>query len=244
MWWAGTSALEGGGAGAAIIGGLYWKKGTTAGAWASLATGSTLSVGGIIARQIYGDGFPLNGVQIGFYVAVLASMVYIVVSLLTCRGDFDMDRMLHRGEYASQRPPEEVAGAQPAKKIGWLRKITGINEDFTTGDKWIAGSLVGWGLLWFAVFLVGTLWNLIAPWPVSVWSGYYHIVAIGIPCIIAPVTAVWFTWGGLRDLFDLFRKLQNFKANDLDDGTVVGHQNLVDAVGPAEGKVEEAEVRG
>ncbi|MCX6935665.1 MAG: hypothetical protein NTZ01_05690 [Verrucomicrobia bacterium] len=40
MWWIVTEALYIGGAGAAIIGGLYWKRGTTAGAWAGLLTGS------------------------------------------------------------------------------------------------------------------------------------------------------------------------------------------------------------
>ena len=40
------------------------------------------------------------------------------------------------------------------------------------------------------------------------------------------VTAVWFTWGGVRDIRDLFKRLKSQKINDLDDGTVVGHQNL------------------
>ncbi len=58
MWWAVTEAIYVGGAGIAIIGGLYWKKGTTAGAWAGLLTGSILVTGGIIARQILSQGFP------------------------------------------------------------------------------------------------------------------------------------------------------------------------------------------
>ncbi|HEY9249507.1 MAG TPA: sodium:proline symporter, partial [Rariglobus sp.] len=43
MWWSVTTAVYVGGAGAAIIGGLYWKKGTTAGAWAAVVSGSILS---------------------------------------------------------------------------------------------------------------------------------------------------------------------------------------------------------
>ena len=53
-------------------------------------------MGGIIARQIYGDAIPLNVVQISFYASLLAIAVYVIVSLLTCREEFDMDRMLHR----------------------------------------------------------------------------------------------------------------------------------------------------
>jgi len=241
MWWAVTCAIYVGGAGAAIIGGLYWKKGTAAGAWGSLLTGSTLSLGGILARQVYGDHFPLNGTQISFVAAISASIVYIVVSWLTCREDFNMDQMLHRGKYAKQQPSDEVQTEQPSKKIGWLGRVIGINEDFTRSDKWIAYGSIAWGFIWFGVFLIGTLWNVIAPWPVAVWSKFWHIVAVGLPCPIALGTGVWFAWGGLRDMLDLFRNLRNVQVNHLDDGTVVGHQSLVDTVSsPEHGtKVEE-----
>ncbi len=83
MWWSVTGALYVGGAGAAIIGGLYWRKGTTAGAWAAMLTGSTLSAGGIVLRQIYGTTFPFNGREIAFYASLVAILCYVVVSLLT-----------------------------------------------------------------------------------------------------------------------------------------------------------------
>jgi SSS family solute:Na+ symporter len=89
-----------GGAGAAIIGGLYWKNGTTAGAWAALATGSVLAGGGIVARQIWRRDFPLNGTEISLCASAAAVIVYAAVFWLTCRRDFDMDRMLHRGVHA------------------------------------------------------------------------------------------------------------------------------------------------
>jgi solute:Na+ symporter, SSS family len=229
MWWIVTSAIYVGGAGAAIIGGLYWKKGTTAGAWSSVLTGSILSISGIIARQICGEKFLLNGQQIGFFAAIAASIAFVVVSLLTCREDFNMDRMLHRGEYANGGQ-----ASQSQKKVGLFRRITGINEDFSAGDKWIAISLVAWGILWFGIFVVGTVWNLVAPWPTSVWSNYWRFTTIAIPCPIALITVLWFAWGGSRDMIDLFRNLRNFKANDLDDGTVVGHQSLADVMESAE----------
>jgi SSS family solute:Na+ symporter len=40
------------GAGAVVIGGLYWKRGTTGGAWAAIVTGAVLSVGAVVLRQI------------------------------------------------------------------------------------------------------------------------------------------------------------------------------------------------
>ncbi len=48
-----SGAIFMGGAGAAIIGGLYWKHGSTSGAWAAMIVGATLSVGGIVASQLW-----------------------------------------------------------------------------------------------------------------------------------------------------------------------------------------------
>lgn len=230
MWWSITGALYVGGAGAAIIGGLYWKKGTAAGAWAALLTGSTLSVGGIIARQYYGDGFSLNGREIAFYTSLVAIIVYVGVSLLTNKGDFNMDRMLHRGQYAIQpegaMKPMRVAA--PKKTWSW-GKLVGLDEHFSVADRWIAISLFSWNMLWFSVFIVGSCWNLIAPWPDSAWAAFWRIAVVGLPVVICFVTAIWFTWGGLRDIRSLFRQLRTARINHLDDGTVVGHQNLDEA---------------
>ncbi|MGE9292550.1 MAG: sodium:solute symporter family protein [Puniceicoccales bacterium] len=231
MWFAVTMAIYVGGAGAVIIGGLYWKKGTAAGAWSALLTGSGLSVGGIILRAIFKDSFPLNGMQVSFTATLLAICVYIVVSWLTCKEDFDMQRMLHRGRYAklSKTVGDHCAG-QPNQHRGLFARLVGIDENFTRGDKLVAWGLLGWGLLWFTVFVVGTLWNLIAPWPEEVWKQFWHLVGIGIPVFMSLVTAIWFTWGGSRDIFRLFALLKAQQVNELDDGTVVGHQNLDEAV--------------
>jgi len=232
MWWDVTAALFVGGAGAAIIGGLYWKKGTTAGAWAGLLTGSVLSGGGILAREIYGDHLPLNGREIAFFASLIAVSLYVVVSLLTCREDFNMDRMLHRGKYAALAPGPVDPIESPAKrKVTW-GKLIGLDENFTRGDTWIAGSLFAWNMLWFAIFVVGSVWNLIAPWPDEAWSRFWHVAAIGLPVFISVVTAFWFTWGGVRDIRALFRHLRTQKINHLDDGTVVGHHNLDESGSP------------
>jgi SSS family solute:Na+ symporter len=226
MWWSITTAIFVGGAGAAIIGGLYWKKGTTAGAWTAMVAGSTLAVGGILARQFYGDRFPLNAQEMSLGASLIAIVLYISVSLLTGRTDFNMDRMLHRGKYAAL--PELVGDKPPSppkRKVTW-GKLIGLDEHFTRGDTWIAGGLFAWNMLWFVTFVVGSIWNLIAPWPESAWSAFWHVAAVGIPVFISAVTAVWFTWGGVRDIRALFRQLRRQRVNHFDDGTVVGHQNL------------------
>ncbi len=225
MWWSVTVAIFVSGAGAAIIGGLYWNRGTTAGAWSSLLTGSTLAVGGIVARQIYGETFPLNGTQISFATMFAATSVYVVVSLLTNRAEFNLDRMLHRGLYADAGPSLDAVPAPDAKRPGWLARYIGIDADYSLGDKWITGSLTVWSAMWVSIFLVGTVWNLIAPWPLAAWSAFWHVAAIGLPIFLCAVTSVWFTWGGLRDMRELFRRLRGSRSNALDDGTVVNHHN-------------------
>jgi SSS family solute:Na+ symporter len=233
MWWSATTAIFTGGAGAAIIGGLYWKKGTTAGAWAAFLTGSTLSLTGIIFQQVYahhGTKFGLNGAQIAFFSCLTSIVVYIATSLFTFKEDFDLDRMLHRDKHPPVKAVNNDAQIKPPGQLGWGKWI-GFDENFTRADKLVAGSLFGWSLFWVGVFVIGTLWNLISPWPTSTWASYCHVVGFGLPIFFAAVIGIWFTWGGVRDLRDLFRRLHRERVNNLDDGTVINHRNL-DEAGP------------
>ena len=134
-----------------------------------------------------------------------------------------MDRMLHRGKYAVAS--EQKFETKSAKRVTW-GKLIGLDEHFTFGDKFLAGGLFGWSMLWFGVFVVGTVWNLIAPWPLTVWSQFWFIVGIGLPVCFAVITAVWFTWGGIRDIKLFFQRLREERIDALDNGIVVNHHNL------------------
>jgi SSS family solute:Na+ symporter len=231
MWFSVTTAIYVGGAGSAIIGGLYWNRGTAAGAWAAVLAGSVLSGGGIMAKQIW-PGFPLNGMQVSFYSTLIAIAAYAGVSLLTCRERFDLNRMLHRtpdGGPVRGDAEDGMASAPGGRRVGLLARIIGIDENFDKGDKWIAGGLFGWSIFWFLVFVAGSIWNLIAPWPEAVWSTYWQITGIGLPIMLSIITAVWFTWGAWHNIKDLFRRLNMAKGNPLDNGMVSGHRNLDEA---------------
>lgn len=56
MFFAITGAIWLGGSGPCIVGGLYWKRGTTAGAWTALIAGSSLAVLGILAQKYWVSG--------------------------------------------------------------------------------------------------------------------------------------------------------------------------------------------
>lgn len=217
MWFKITTAIFVGGAGSVIIGGLYWKKGTTAGAWTAMLTGSLLSTTGILIRQFNPD-FPLNPVQISFGTMVLSVTLYVVVSLLTCKKDFNMDRLLHRGEYVLS--DDQTKSAAPVKKrFSWLCLI-GAEGNYPRKDRWISGMITGWLFTLTGTMIVGTIWNLISPWSDHTWSVFWLWLGILIPLTISIGTAVWFTFGVVGDLRVFFRKLNSEQVNDQDDGTV------------------------
>jgi SSS family solute:Na+ symporter len=232
MWWAVTQAIFVGGAGAAIIGGLYWKKGTAPAAYAAMIAGVVLSLGGIVMRQIYPE-FPLNGVEIAFYGMFAAVAIYVVVSLLTCKEDHDMDRLLHRGSYAIKTDLPE-AESEPRPPL--IVRIIGIGKEFTKWDKVIAVGLFAWTMLWVVVLIIGSAWNAFFPLSDEFWASYWHVVGIGIPVFLCFVTAIWFTSGGVRDIRQLFTDLRREQVDALDDGTVVNHRNLNEVAGPSANK--------
>ena len=103
MFFALTGAIYLGGAGAVIIGGLYWKRGTTEAAWTALILGTVMAFGGMLIQSYWATKmapvllnfwpdwqwviahkakFPLDGQEIYFYAMLTASLSYVLVSLL------------------------------------------------------------------------------------------------------------------------------------------------------------------
>ena len=71
------------------------------------------------------DRFPITGQEVGFLTAFVSIGVYVVVSLLTCREPFNMERLLHRGQYRVDAAPDQ----RPASSVPrWKRLFVGIDE--------------------------------------------------------------------------------------------------------------------
>lgn len=172
--------------------------------------------------------FPINSMEIYFMSMLLGIAAYVSGSLLTYRGAFNLDRMLHRGRYGDGPEPEVV-------KTGWklrnlCQKLVGITGEYTTGDKIIAWSVFGWSIIFtFGFMFCGVLvWNAVSPWSPGDWAVYFFLTTIVTALIVGVVSTVWFMIGGLLDMQTLFRDLNARIANPLDDGRVEGHISLAD----------------
>lgn len=225
MFFAVTGAIFIGGVGAAIIGGLYWKKGSTAAAWSAVLVGSFIATFGVIVNHLwpawYDKDFPIHGQYFQAISMGTAVLVYVVVSLLGKGEDFNMDRLLHRGKYAIEGESSEGEKLMPKKGFAAL-----ITRDFTRKDKLIYGIMLGWVVGWTIVFLAGTGYSLfVDDIPDKVWAGFWHF-KVWLACIVSALTAVWFSIGGIIDVKNMFKILASKRRNYLDSGMVVDHQNL------------------
>ena len=213
MFFAITGAIFAGGSGAVIIGGLYWKRGTAAGAWSAMLTGSGIAVGGIVIRQLNPDFF-LNGQQFWMLAMLCSSALYIGVSLLGRGEPCDLDKLLHRGRW--EIPGEKDVVNPLATR---LSKLFGMGVEFSKRDRFLIMLTYAWTLLWGLIFGVGTLWNLThevsdSSW-MSFWRGYTWLyLAVSVAVLI------WFTLGGARDLRDMIARLKTLNRDSGDDGSV------------------------
>jgi len=213
MFWAVTAALFVGGSGAVIIGGLYWKHGTTAGAWAAMATGAIISVVGIFLNQVYED-FPVNGQWFWLLSMIGASLAYVLFSLFGKRKIFNLDKLLHRGKYAIEGEHEYKTEA-PLK--GW--RVLGIGKEFSKADKFIYLITYIWILGWVVVFIVGTFYYFTVGINDAGWMRFWFVyIMINLAASIG--VTIWFAVGGAVDIRKMFRHLKTQKRDDLDNGMV------------------------
>ena len=173
---------------------------------------------------------PVNTIEFTFFLMLLTFALYVVVSKLTCKEPFNLERMLHRGKYDT--------GDHGQLKSKWtLRtffpKLVGVTPEYTRGDKVIAYGvfLHSLGYSFCGCFLGSIVWNTFHRWPLAWWGRYFIVVNFVVPCIIAAISTVWFGVGGFFGLVQLFRDLEARKEQDLnalDDGRVEGTMSLAD----------------
>jgi solute:Na+ symporter, SSS family len=222
------------GAGCAIIGGLYTRRGSSASAWAGMLTGVAIAAQCLFVKEFGGvwkgwehslppvwsflkwiDQF--NGQVLGFTAMVAATAVYATIAVMR-PANFDLDRMLHRGKHRVPEDQEEIAIEADRSRSFW-EKI-GLDGSFTGWDRVVTWITLAWpiaGTLLFAVvtpFLLGDDPPADHGW-IGFWRWYtYFTLAVGTTVVI------WFSIGGFRDLRRMYRLLAQRRADARDDGSV------------------------
>lgn len=171
--------------------------------------------------------FPINSYEFYFVAIISGFAAYIAGSLLTYKKPYNLDRMLHRGKY-SVDGEKHIKSPWTMKNL--FNKLITITPDYTRGDKIIAWAVFGYSVVYTSIiaFLGVLVWNLISPWPLEWWSDYFLITVLVIPGIVAAISTVWFTIGGIIDARRLFSDLAKRVDNPLDDGRVQGHVSLME----------------
>ena len=170
---------------------------------------------------------PINSYEWYFITMIVSLVLYIVVSLITLKEPFNLERMLHRGKYSLDG--ERVLTSVWTWKTLY-NKLIGITPEYTLGDKVIAWSYFCYSMIYrfLGTFILVLVWNAFSPWPMEWWGNYFLIIFVIVPGGVAAITAVWFSICGTIDLRAMFRALEARVANPLDDGRVEGNMSLAD----------------
>ena len=226
-----VGSIYGAGAGAVIIGGLYWKRGTTTAAWAAAILGAFLAVVGLLCRQYWEwlapnlmewfpnwawvaahqAKFPIAGIYVSFAATVLAIVTYVLVSFCQKNRAFNMDRMLHRGKYAAE-------GEAPVQmNRGW--RALAMGPEFTFGDKIIYVITILWIMGWWTLFIFGTFLGGFADLTDNFWSGLWEF-KIWLALTMGVAITIWFSIGGIRDMVRMLTQLRVAVRDARDDGWI------------------------
>ena len=183
--------------------------------------------------KINATKFPINAFEISFITLVISTLAYVLISLcqtlkisfrpfgVVWRKDrlFNLDEMLHRGEYADDKSKVITSKWTLRNTFG---KLIGITPEYTKSDRIIAWAVFCYTFVYrfLITFVLVLVINSISPWGKRGWSNYYFITILAIPFAVALISTVWFMAGGIMNLRDLFRDLETRKRDFTDDGRV------------------------
>ncbi len=171
--------------------------------------------------------FFLTGQWIYFIAMASSFELYFVFSFFCKPVVFDLDKMLHRGKWqiASDHGSVKTIVSPNVKDAFSIRKVFGITEEFTVGDKLIYAIAIVKSLILFMLFLIMTICAIL--WKINdkQWAMYHYFFLLFM-ISSSFIIAVWFFIGGTCDMVGMFKKLKTAKRDFDDDGRVVDHHNL------------------
>ena len=232
-----TGAIYMGGAGAVVIGGLYWKRGSTPAAWTAMILGTIICVGGLVLQSFWGpiggalhqafpdweyladnlDKFPVPSPILTLTTMVVAVGSYILVSLLGPKHVHNMDRLLHRGKYAVDGVP-----APEKPKFTWSR-LFGVTPQHTPFQRFLMYASFAIIMAVWLLFAVVTLFAIFGDYLKThdrIWEDIYYWRTIPLYFFLGTVCTLWIVGGGLKDAVQLYKDVRNAKLDTGDNGFV------------------------
>ena len=163
--------------------------------------------------------FPINAYERLFIALVISIICYVVASLIAYRKPFNLEKMLHRGEYADDKS-RNISTKWTLRNT--FSTLIGITPEYSRGDRIIARSVFCYTFIYrfLVCFVLVLIVNAISPWTPKYWSVYYLITLIIVPSTIGLISTFWFSIGGIIDLRKMFHDLAARKRDFTDDGRV------------------------
>ncbi len=164
--------------------------------------------------------FQIGPVQKSVMILIAGALSFLGVSYLTGRHNFNLEKMLHRDEYADERDRPKQAKTGPDGK-SMFRKIflPGLTKEFTKGDKIIYGIVVAKTLFTLSYFVVWTILAITMDFGEAEWR-WFHYCLFMFFALTSFILVVWLSAGGMRDLYLMVRDLKAVRRDDGDDGWV------------------------
>lgn len=170
--------------------------------------------------------FPINSYEILAISMILSCGAYVVGSLVSGKR-FNLDKLLHRGAYAS---PEKLAFVAEQKAIlarqGIFRRILNtmisITPEYTKADRIIAWAMFFYSFVWsFIVIWCGVLlWNAFSPFTIHGWKLYLLVSTFIVGIVVGIISTIWFGIGATWGIIQLFKDLRARKIDITETGKV------------------------
>ena len=120
--------------------------------------------------------FPINSVEVSFVAMLAGIAVYVAGSLLTYKGPFNLERMLHRGQYDTEGAHAVVKNSEPEQRGTPRRPRKVYSVVLPTAAIWIIGIV---------------LWNMFTPWPIKGARTWFWLIALAATSVGAAASSKW-----------------------------------------------------
>jgi len=120
--------------------------------------------------------FPINSIEVSLVAMLAGIAAYVIGSLVTYRGPFNLERMLHRGQYHTDATDAAVQHTEPARRTTTPLVQRGLYTVVLPAAIWFIGVV---------------LWNTYSRWPIHGRRDYIWLIILAAVSIGALASSSW-----------------------------------------------------